>query len=61
MRERFEEVFEAVAEEFEMEWWELFDSDSFGEVERRLQAEFGEDVIDSEEFEAWVDEMAWEL
>lgn len=58
----FEEVFEEVMEMFGMkEWWELFDSDKFSVVEGKLVEMFGESVLESEEFEQWVDEMSGDL
>lgn len=58
---RFEEIFEAVMEEKNLEWWELYDSSEFDEVERRIAAEFGEDVLDSDEYCDWTYEMSMEL
>lgn len=61
MYERFEELFDEVMEEMDCAWYELFDSEEFGEVERRIVAEFGEEVLSSEEYEAWLEEMSMEL
>ena len=61
MVERFEEIFEAVMEEKDLEWWELYDSSEFDEVERRIAAEFGEDVLDSDEYCDWTYEMSMDL
>lgn len=61
MVERFEKIFEAVMEEKGLEWWELYDSSEFDEVERRIAAEFGESVLDSDEYCDWTYEMSMEL
>lgn len=61
MTERFEEIFEEVMEEMELAWYELFDSDQFDIVETRIVAEFGEDVLDSDEYCDWTNEMAMDL
>jgi hypothetical protein len=61
MIERFEEIFEEVMEEKDLEWWELYDSSEFDEVERRIVAEFGEDVLDSDEYCDWTYEMSMDL
>jgi hypothetical protein len=45
----------------DLAWYELFDSDQFDIVEARIIAEFGEDVLESDEYTAWTSEMAWEL
>ena len=61
MIERFEEIFEEVIEEKNMEWWELYDSSDFDEVENRIVAEFGKDVLDSDEYCDWTNEMTMDL
>ena len=61
MVEFFDEVFEAVMEEMDMEWWEVLDSSAFRVVVSRIVAEFGEEVLDSEEYEEWVEEMSGDL
>jgi hypothetical protein len=61
MIERFEEIFEEVMEEKNMEWWELYDSSDFDEVENRIVAEFGKDVLDSDEYCDWTNEMTMDL
>ena len=61
MIERFEEIFEEVMEEKNMEWWELYDSSDFDEVENRIIAEFGKDVLDSDEYCDWTNEMTMDL
>jgi hypothetical protein len=61
MIERFEEIFEEVMVEKDLTWWELFDSFEFDEVERRIVEEFGEDVLDSDEYCDWTHEMAMDL
>ena len=61
MRERFEEIFEQVQAELDLDWWELYDSDKFDTVVALIVAEFGEEVLDSEEYSDWVNEMYWDL
>ena len=61
MIERFEEIFEEVMEEKNMEWWELYDSSDFDEVENRIVAEFGKDILDSDEYCDWINEMTMDL
>ena len=61
MIERIEEIFEEVMEEKNMEWWELYDSSDFDEVENRIVAEFGKDVLDSDEYCNWTNEMTMDL
>lgn len=61
MRERFEEIFEQVQVELDLDWWELYDSDKFDKVVALIVAEFGEEVLDSDEYSDWVNEMYWEL
>ena len=61
MRERFEEIFEQVQAELGLDWWELYDSDKFDTVVALIVAEFGEEVLDSDEYSEWEDEMYWDL
>ena len=61
MRERFEEIFEQVQVELDLDWWELYDSDKFDVVVDLIVAEFGEEVLDSDEYSDWVNEMYWDL
>ena len=61
MRERFEEIFAQVQIELDLDWWELYDSDKFDVVIALIVAEFGEEVLDSDEYSDWVDEMYWDL
>ena len=61
MRERFEEIFEQVQVELDLDWWELYDSDEFDKVVDLIVAEFGEEVLDSDEYSDWVNEMYWDL
>lgn len=62
MVEVFEEVFGEVMEELGLEgWYELFDSEEFELVEDRIEAMFGAEVFESEEYISWVHEMAWDL
>ena len=61
MRERFEEIFSQVQSELDLDWWELYDSDKFDVVIALIVAEFGEEVLDSDEYSDWVNEMYWDL
>lgn len=61
MKERFEEIFEQVQSELYLDWWELRDSDEFDKVVDLIVAEFGEEVLDSDEYSDWVNEMYWDL
>lgn len=61
MRERFEELFAQVQEELDLEWYELYDSAEFDKVENLIVAEFGADVLESDEYIAWEQEMYWDL
>lgn len=61
MRERFEEIFAQVQSELDLDWWELYDSDKFDKVVALIVAEFGEEVLDSDEYSDWVNEMYWDL
>ena len=61
MRERFEEIFEQVQSELDLDWWELYDSEEFDKVVALIVAEFGEEVLNSDEYSDWVNEMYWDL
>ena len=61
MKERFEEIFAQVQSELDLDWWELYDSDKFDVVVSLIVAEFGEEVLDSDEYSDWVNEMYWDL
>lgn len=61
MKERFEEIFEQVQVELDLDWWELYDSDKFDVVVDLIVTEFGEEVLDSDEYSDWVNEMYWDL
>ena len=61
MRERFEQIFEQVQAELDLDWWELYDSDKFDTVVALIVAEFGEEVLDSDEYSEWENEMYWDL
>ena len=61
MRERFEEIFEQVQVELDLDWWELYDSEEFDKVVALIVVEFGEEVLDSDEYSDWVNEMYWDL
>ena len=61
MKERFEEIFEQVQVELDLDWWELYDSEEFDTVVALIVAEFGEEVLDSDEYAEWENEMYWDL
>ena len=61
MKERFEEIFEQVQTELDLEWYELYDSEEFDKVVALIVAEFGEEVLDSDEYSEWENEMYWDL
>ena len=61
MKERFEEIFEQVQAELDLDWYELYDSEDFDKVVALIVAEFGEEVLDSNEYSDWVNEMYWDL
>ena len=61
MKERFEEIFEQIQAELDLDWWELYDSDKFDTVVALIVAEFGEEVLDSDEYSEWENEMYWDL
>lgn len=61
MRERFEEIFAQVQTELDLDWWELYDSDKFDIVITLIVAEFGEEVLNSDEYSDWENEMYWDL
>ena len=61
MKERFEEIFEQVQIELDLDWWKLYDADKFDIVVALIVAEFGEEVLDSDEYSEWETEMYWDL
>ena len=61
MKERFEEIFAQVQSELDLDWWELYDSEEFDKVVDLIVAEFGEEILDSDEYSDWVNEMYWDL
>ena len=61
MKERFEEIFAQVQSELNLDWWELYDSEDFDKVVALIVAEFGEEVLDSDEYAEWENEMYWDL
>lgn len=61
MKERFEEIFAQVQSELDLDWWELYDSEDFDKVVALIVAEFGEEVLESEEYSEWENEMYWDL
>ena len=61
MKERFEEIFAQVQSELDLDWWELYDSEEFDTVIALIVAEFGEEVLDSDEYAEWENEMYWDL
>ena len=61
MKERFEEIFAQVQSKLDLDWWELYDSEEFDTVIALIVAEFGEEVLDSDEYSEWENEMYWDL
>ena len=61
MEERFEETFEQVQAELNLDWWELYDSDEFDVIIALIVTNFGEEVLDSDEYSDWVNEMYCDL
>lgn len=62
MVRNFEEIFEEVMIENEIEeWYELFDSDDFEIVEERIVKELGKEILKSEEYNNWIEIMALDL
>jgi hypothetical protein len=63
MFERFDEIFGEVMVELNLTgWWELFDSEDFDEVERRICEVYGvEDASEVEGFIDWYNQMAADL
>ena len=61
MRERFEEIFAQVQLELDLDWWELYDSDEFDVITALIVTNFGEEVLDSDEYSDWINEMYWDL
>lgn len=61
--EIFDEIFWTVADELGISaWWELFDSDNFEEVEKRIAKAFDEeDAVEVPFFLDWSNEMAEDL
>lgn len=61
--EIFEEIFWQVGEENGLtSWWEIFDSEVFDEVERRIAERFSvADAYEVEGFLDWNNEMAEDL
>lgn len=61
--EIFEDIFWAVADELNItDWWTLFDSEQFEEVENRIAKAFDEtDAADVPFFLDWYNEMAEDL
>ena len=59
----FEVVFDEVMKEKHLSgWWELFDSEDFAEVERRIAAVCGvSNVHDAQHYDEWAKEMADDL
>ena len=61
MKKRFEEIFEQVQIELDLDWWELYDSDKFDVVVALIVTEFGEEILNSDEYSEWVNEMYYDL
>ena len=62
MFEIFDEIFDEVCVEFGLAWYEVFDSERFDEVERRIGERFHEsDCFDIEGFPEWYEQYALDL
>ena len=63
MTEMFERIFDEVMNEMNVgSWYELYDSENFEVVEKRIAKELGiEDAYENEEFCKWETEMYWDL
>lgn len=62
MWDLFEEVFEGVMDDLGITaWYDLFDSDQFDEVEHRIVEKFGKEILETDDYINWVDEMCDEL
>ena len=62
MFEVFDAVFMEVMEMLGIQaWYELYDSEEFSVVEEMLVEQFGQSVLQSEEYQAWLDEMYGDL
>ena len=61
MKEHFEEIFAQVQSELDLDWWELYDSDEFDVIIALIVTNFGEEVLDSDEYSDWVNEMYCDL
>ena len=61
MKKRFKEIFEQVQIELDLDWWELYDSDKFDVVVALIVAELGEEILNSDEYSEWVNEMYCDL
>ena len=61
--ETFDKIFWDVAEELGIaNWWELFDSENFDEVEKRIAKAFNEtDASEVPSFTDWYNDMAGDL
>lgn len=64
MMELFEEIFAAVCDEHDADWWEVFDGDLFNEVRARIMDRTGmtaEELEDNDDFIDWTSTMADDL
>lgn len=62
MWDLFEEVFEEVMVDLGIDaWYDLFDSSRFKEVERRIVEKFGAEILETDDYINWIDEMCDEL
>lgn len=58
MMEVIEEKFEALCEEMEANWWEVFDTEWFDEI---FEARLTEEELNSEAYSEWYHETVMEL
>lgn len=64
MTELFEEIFEAVQEAMDLDWYELYDSSDFDVVMEMIAMAMGitvDELAELDEFCEWEEEMAEDL
>lgn len=58
----FNEIFDGVCDQYNLAWWEVFDSEKMDEVECLIAEQFGvADAWEIEGFAGWYNEMAMDL
>lgn len=62
MKEMFDQIFyEVMKEKHIKNWWKLFDSDEFDEVEKLITKKLRSDCWNNKAFKEWYKEMANDL